>query len=100
MSQDTKLKKERIGAIKTPSVSTVKSETIVSKEKSNRFINANVPIEDFNWEVYQSDCPTTFKKPNENIETSKDVKVYSREQYAQELFNLMENNVLENDIVF
>jgi|TARA_B100000768_G_scaffold181566_1_gene205092 small subunit ribosomal protein S1 len=47
---------------------------------------------EFMWDVFQADCPTKFRKPNPHIKTKNGEKVYSREPYAQELYDLMEGH--------
>jgi small subunit ribosomal protein S1 len=56
-------------------------------------------VEEFDWEAYEADCPTKARKPNPHIKTPKGVKIFSREPYAQELFDLYENHDKEG-VVF
>jgi ribosomal protein S1 len=44
----------------------------------------------FDWDAYSADCPTNFRKPNPHIKAPSGVKIYSRDAYAQELFNIMD----------
>ena len=55
---------------------------------------------EFMWDLYQADCPTKFRKPNPHIKVPKGVKVYSREPYAQELFDLMEGHSLASNTLY
>jgi small subunit ribosomal protein S1 len=45
---------------------------------------------EFLWEAYEGTCPTRYRKPNPHIKTNNGDKVYSRESYAQELYDKME----------
>lgn len=45
---------------------------------------------EFLWEKYEGTCPTQYRKPNPHIKTNNGDKVYSREPYAQELYDKME----------
>lgn len=45
---------------------------------------------EFDWDAYQATCPTHVRNPNPHIKTKKGDKVYSREPYAQELYDIME----------
>ena len=50
---------------------------------------------EFLWEAYESTCPTRNRTPNPHIKTNNGDKVYSREPYAQELYDKMENYGLD-----
>ena len=43
---------------------------------------------EFDWEGYEATCITKQRKPNPHIKTKGKDRVYSRESYAQELYNL------------
>lgn len=45
---------------------------------------------DFLWEAYEGTCPTRNRTPNPHVKTNNGDKVYSREPYAQELYDKME----------
>ena len=45
---------------------------------------------EFLWEKYEGTCPTQYRKPNPHIKTNNGDKVFSRESYAQELYDKME----------
>jgi len=45
----------------------------------------------FMWEAYEATCPSHTRKPNPHIRTRKGDKVYSRESYAQELYDIYSN---------
>jgi small subunit ribosomal protein S1 len=55
---------------------------------------------DFDWDAHMADCPSAYKKPNPHVKTKDGHKVYSREPYAQELYNLMENAFTSTQNVF
>ena len=42
------------------------------------------------WDAYEATCPSHIRKPNPHIKTRKGDKVYSRESYAQELYDMMQ----------
>ncbi len=44
---------------------------------------------EFDWDGYEATCPSRTKKHNPHIKTKNGDKVFSREPYAQELYNLM-----------
>lgn len=54
----------------------------------------SIQLLDFNWSEHTVDCPTIFRKPNPHIKNNTTEKVYSRDTYAQELFDLMRNHEL------
>lgn len=54
----------------------------------------------FDWNAYAADCPTSHRSPNPHVKTKQGHRVYSRDPYAQELYDLMENSFLENVPVF
>ena len=45
---------------------------------------------EFMWDEYEATCVTKLRKPNQHIKTRNGDKVYSREVYAQELYDKME----------
>jgi small subunit ribosomal protein S1 len=45
---------------------------------------------EFLWDKYEGTCPTRYRKPNPHIKTQNGDKVFSREDYAQELYNKMQ----------
>lgn len=44
---------------------------------------------EFNWDAYQATCPTVYKHPNPHVKTERGDKVYSRESYAQEFYDIL-----------
>lgn len=87
MSQDVKQqikKRERL------STKNKEVEVIEKKGKEPYWLeNANVPMDEFDWEKHQSECPTMFRTPNTKINAPHGIRVYSREPYAQEMLNLL-----------
>lgn len=55
---------------------------------------------DFDWDAHMAECPTNFRKPNPHVKTKHGHKVYCREPYAQEMYDLMENSYNTNVNVF
>lgn len=47
---------------------------------------------EFDWGAYEATCPSQIRKHNKHIKTKKGDRVYSRESYAQELYDLMEHH--------
>lgn len=54
---------------------------------------------EFMWDAYEATCPSKTRKPNPHIKTKKGDRVYSRESYAQELYDLMEDMNRQNPIL-
>ena len=53
----------------------------------------------FDWEGYESTCPKVLRTPNPHIKVvNYKHKVYSREPYAQEMYNKMVGHIEENNI--
>lgn len=79
-------------------------ETIVSpvtsdfKDDSEFFSESG----EFDWNAYEATCPSRTRKPNPHIKTRNGDKVYSREDYAQELYDTMEHHYdnVETPVVF
>ncbi len=47
---------------------------------------------EFLWDAYEATCVTKTRKPNPHIKTRHGDKVYSREPYAQELYDILVEN--------
>ena len=45
----------------------------------------------FMWEAYEATCPSHTRKPNPHIKTRPGDRVYSREHYAQEMYNILQD---------
>lgn len=54
---------------------------------------------DFMWEAYESTCITRYRKPNPHIKTRDGDKVFSREPYAQELYDKMQAIEADNKFI-
>ena len=97
-------KRKRIGADSTKTIAVVEKETVkvnppkeqVKEEPKKEEKPADPHAEfydengEFLWEKYEGTCPTRYRQPNPHIKTNNGDKVYSREPYAQELYDLME----------
>lgn len=84
MSNDvTTKKRSRIQQTKKNQSSTKKDSI------KNSLVNVNPSLENFNWDKHEEDCPTRVKKINTTISTPHNCKVYSKENYAEDLLNLI-----------
>lgn len=72
----------------------------MSQDVKTKNQKTNEDILTFDWDLHSADCPTNFRKPNPHVKAPSDVKIYSREPYAQELFDLMYKFQLESTEVF
>jgi len=92
-------KRRRINTVakEAPTVELVKEAV---QETTQQFNEANDAVKtgndfsefydesgEFLWDAYESTCPTRYRKPNPHIKTRDGDKVYSREPYAQELYD-------------
>jgi small subunit ribosomal protein S1 len=86
-----KNKRIRIGE-KTPK-ETVVEELDLKIENTETEEDANQAFYDengeFMWDAYESTCPSRTRKPNPHIKTKDGDKVYSRESYAQEMYDML-----------
>lgn len=57
-------------------------------------------IPEFDWNSYLEDCPSARKRKNSHVKANDGHIVYSREPYAQELYDLMEGVLSKNQPVF
>ena len=92
MSQDVKqkTKRERISTNQGDQVEVIqKGESQTQQKEAYWKENANVPMDEFDWDAHQAECPTMFRKPNPKINAPHGVKVFSREPYAQDMLNLL-----------
>ena len=99
MLKDEQTKRLRIKNSKE----TTEIDVIVKEDKKSKStINANPSLEDFDWEEHLTGCPSTSRKPNYHIKTKKGERVFSRESYAQELYDIMDQfyNNNENQLTF
>jgi len=54
----------------------------------------------FDWDAYEANCPTRFRKANPNIKTKNGDKVFSREPYAQAMYDMMEGIEQDTPVLF
>jgi small subunit ribosomal protein S1 len=52
----------------------------------------------FMWEAYMASCPSAIRKPNPHIKTKNGDRVYSRESYAQELYDTLQDFQINNSV--
>lgn len=102
MSEQTKEKKRRIGAPVAPIAIEVSQdvETKSSSRESNWQENANPTLEGFDWMAHATSCPTNYRAANPHVKTKFGHLVYSRESYAQEMYDLMTNRYDTTTTVF
>lgn len=70
----------------TEEIKEVKEET---QDPHAQFYDENG---EFLWDAYEATCVTKTRKPNPHIKTRHGDKVYSREPYAQELYDILVEN--------
>lgn len=89
-----KSKRARIGEATTELKNQTKvNETVVETKEETTDPNAQWYDEsgEFMWEAYEASCPSFTRKPNPHVKTRPGDKVYSRESYAQELYDIYAN---------
>lgn len=78
--------------VKTKRVRLTKEEPVAQETKKNDKLayleNANVPIEEFDWDAHQASCPSRSRKINKGLKNTGNYNVYSHEPYAQDLLDL------------
>ena len=78
--------------VKTKRVRLTKEEPVAQETKKNDKLayleNANVPIEEFDWDAHQASCPSRSRKINKGLKNTGKYSVYSHEPYAQDLLDL------------
>lgn len=82
MSTDVKTKRVRLTKEEPVSQETKKNDKLAYLE------NANVPIEEFDWDAHQASCPSRSRKINKGLKNTGNFNVYSHEPYAQDLLDL------------
>ena len=50
---------------------------------------------EFLWDAYESTCPSVTRKPNPHVKTQHGDHVYSRESYAQEMYDILSEHSQE-----
>ena len=71
---------------------TLKTKDLQENTETNQtegLENANVPMDEFNWEAWEATCPKNLRKPNTKIKAPHGYKIMSHEPYAQELLEIM-----------
>jgi len=82
----------------------------VNQSESNQPEQTEVKIEnerdkwtldsgEFDWDGYSADCPKTLRTSNPHVKTQGNDKVFSRESYAQEFYDILVNAQEENEFV-
>jgi small subunit ribosomal protein S1 len=78
-------------------------ETILVKQElansEERLENANVPMDEFDWDAHEAQCPKNLRKPNRKVKAPRGVKIMSHEPYAQDLLNLYLGYEIDNTVV-
>lgn len=59
---------------------------VESEEVTDQFTDENG---EFMWDAYEATCPSKTRKPNPHIKTKNGDKVYSREVYAQKMYDML-----------
>ena len=71
------------------------NETKEVKDDGNDFSEFYDENGEFLWDKYESTCPSHTRHPNPHIKTQNNDKVYSREPYAQEMYDLLSEHSTE-----
>ena len=71
------------------------NETKEVKDDGNDFSEFYDENGEFLWDKYESTCPSHTRKPNPHVKTQNNDKVYSREPYAQEMYDLLSEHSSE-----
>jgi len=78
--------------VKTKRVRLTKEEPVAQETKKNDKLayleNANVPLEEFDWDAHQASCPSRSRKINKGLKNTGNYNVYCHEPYAQDLLDL------------
>lgn len=79
--------------VKTKRVRLAKEEPVAQetkqKDKLAYLENANVPVEKFDWDAHEADCPSRSRKINKSLKNTGRFNVYSHEPYAQDFVDLL-----------
>jgi small subunit ribosomal protein S1 len=90
MSQDVKRKR----------LQTTKQEVETKKTVEIDFTeNANVPINEFDWDAHQLECPSRGRVHNSKVNAPKGWKVYSTAPYAQDFLNMLTGQDEDVDVI-
>ena len=88
-----KNKRIRIGETKVNTVEVEELDTMVENLKNLKSDDGDISDDyydeegNFMWDAYEASCPSKTRKPNPHIKTRNGDKVYSRESYAQEMYD-------------
>jgi len=84
-----RIKKKELTPVETLEVKTPDSENDGGADRIENWLDSNG---EFDWAAYEATCISVYRKPNPHIKTKEGDRVYSREPYAQELYDLMEGH--------
>jgi len=76
----------------TQEVTNITKTPEVSEDLGNDYSEFYDDSGEFLWDEYESTCPSRYRHHNPHIKTKNGDKVFSREPYAQELYDRMENH--------
>lgn len=91
----TDKKRSRIGD-KLPILEELVISTPKVEEIQQPIENWLTPTGEFDWDLYSAGCVSQSKKPNPHIKTKNGDRVYSKEKYAQELYDLLAGGTSED----
>ena len=90
-----KNKRIRIGETKVNTVEVEELDITVENLKNLKSDDGDISDDyydeegNFMWDAYEASCPSKTRKPNPHIRTLRGDKVYSRESYAQDFYDLL-----------
>lgn len=85
---------QKLGQTPEQSVESNNTSKVTSDEHSEFYDSDG----NFIWEAYEATCVSHTRKPNPHIKTQKGDKVYSREDYAQEMYDMLQNFEINRSI--
>ena len=78
---------ELVETVQNPTQQFTEKEEV--KNDGNDFSEFYDENGEFLWDAYESTCPSHTRKPNPHVKTQNNDKVYSREPYAQEMYDIL-----------
>lgn len=69
-----------------------KHDSIGAETQGNNYFDNDG---NFKWDAYEATCPSASRKQNPHIKTKRGERIYSRESYAQEMYDIL--NSFENN---
>lgn len=90
-----KNKRIRIGEVKSDEVQVEELDITVENLKDLKSDDGDKSDDyydeagNFMWDAYEASCPSKTRKPNPHIKTMNGDKVFSRESYAQEMYDML-----------